>query len=671
MGKSDKKSKKPSLAEDSGVDAGAARTDEKKQRKSEASAPPVIPDRSAAEIAKEKEDLELAERLAEAEAERLHRAQQYGALLDAMKRVKCPLLTCLVKSFNIVTSPDMLAAPTYAAFVKQPSQRLVVSPGIDAAASSSLLGVPSAKSPEAPHRKSVMSVASRLSVHATEEDASCPTTPRPDGPLPPYGNLMCAFAATKRKPPKPKKKAVEVEPEPEPEPYRPRMTAEEAQRMIEEHTKAVSEIRKTQAEKDKQKLEREVKRAAKLADEMRQREENVRRAREEKLRKNLEALRQKREARELEHEISEQRVKKILSAQSANDMILAKEMQLEREEEERRQQALAAKRQRMDHVVTDLTKVRELIRNAEERQKLRALEIREHILETERQRPVFYQGTTYERALEEFTKVRHGPEDDKHQRLYKAAKMQEYGKLVSQLAKISVDTSDGEEERKERPPRQHHRHQDPPPNPTTTVLNALSPVDRAKIGNNYLKEGFVDKSPLPPGLKLQPLLKPEAAEIKESNEKNKARTQLGLDYLREARRIGQQFNNSPQRKDQKMLDKSEVMKEVKEMRMRTNLVERRIVYGTDMDPSQQRSRSAMDDAPDGPFQQDASVGRARILPMKRGTGAATPTPAGGQSPRVGGDDPSYVEVVNAKIAMLKKLEMLRRKSMGPQHLVKW
>ena len=621
--------------------------------------PEVDPAVEAARLAEEAAAAEARRIEEEHEASRLEAARQYGAAIDSVNRVKFPLLTLVIKTLDVVPA-DVLLAPTYASFVAPSPERRF---------HSFLAASPSAYLGAGGQRESKMSMSGRDAIEVVSRDGTEGDmfTPRPESAQPPirFMALQCAFAATKRKPPKPKKKPVEPEPEPEPEPPKPRMTLEEAQKKIEEHSKAVVVFRKTRQERDKKRLETEMKRAEQFAEQVRQKEEEQRRQREETLRQNLERLKQKREMRELEHEISEQRVKKLLHAQNANDAILAKQLQLEQQEEARRREVLQAKRERMDHVVSDLTKVRELLKNADERSKMRQAELREHLQEIEKQRHVHYQGANYEKALEEYTKCRHGPEDDKHQRLYRVAKMQEYGKLVAQLAKVNLDNSTASDEAQNTAKAHHHHHQQQEPaHPSATILNPLSPSDRAKVGNNYLREGFTDKSPLPPGLKLVPLLKPEAQEIEEAKKKNKARTQLGLDYLKEARKIGQQYNNSPHR-DAKPLDKSEVMKAVHDIRVRTNLVERRIMYGREnlTNNSAARSQSAL-----GPDEVEAafptSIGRVRLLPPKKAVSPST-------SPRAGEEDPSYVEVINAKIEMLKKIEMLRRKSLGPAHLVKW
>ncbi len=153
---------------------------------------------------------------------------------------------------------------------------------------------------------------------------------------------------------------------------------------------------------------------------------------------------------------------------------------------------------------------------------------------------------------------------------------------------------------------------------------------------------------LPPGLKLQPLKTPVDENLVAEVSMVRDREKKGLQYLRELREKVELVRGS---KKKEVFNKTEFVEEIKQIRIQTNLMERKLLYG-----QQQQFESADNQVPS-----DDNTRRHQSKIHFKGDSSI--------SSLTQDETSSYIDVVNAKLAMLRKLEELRRRA--PRDDSKW
>lgn len=441
-------------------------------------------------------------------------------------------------------------------------------------------------------------------------------------------------------------------------PARVRKSAEEAQHMIDEHAKAVQRLRDKQKERDRRKLERELLRIEEEADAMKRLEEEQRQKREEEIRQRIDIIQQRKEQRQIDHELSMQRVRGVLNRPSKLEVLEEKYVAQQKEEEARQAAILAEKKAKAHIPITEgLDDVQKLLRQVRERAKIREAEMKEHIREVERQHHIPHQGRAYDEAMQEFVKARHGFDDDRHQKLYKQTKMAEYGKVVGQMARIQQERSQersNSSNNMSEPRRLSHGDE-----ASTGHAGQLSHEERSKLGQHYLREWGWRR--LPPGLKLQPLSAPTPGELQRKAEYEfvKQRESKGLEYLRQLREQADLVRN---KKPKESFDKSAVVQEIKNLRVQTNLLERKILYGNvSKDPSGTNGsdKNGLTSSSSETTNHPRKARESHIHFEDNDTPENTER---GRGANGGEDSTSYIDVVYAKIEMLRKLEELRKRA---------
>lgn len=406
---------------------------------------------------------------------------------------------------------------------------------------------------------------------------------------------------------------------------RSRPSIDEIMTRISEHTRHANEIREREREKAQLMLNQEIMAAKQEAELAKQSEHRKKQEKENLIRCRLEAIQARREQREFEHEVSKQRSRAIAQQHSFESHTVRTHRSFEEQEEEHRKQVLAKIHERAHKPVTEgLEEVTRLLSQVREKARRREIEMREHREAVEKGYSPVYQGRVYDEAMLELAKARHNADDDKHQRMYKQAKMMEYGRVVAQVRAMKAEKS---VERK-----RDVSH-------TPTVKNPVSDAERKKIGDEYLRTSGARK--FPEGMRLAPLTAPDPVRLAQDADfaKVKERDRKGLQYLRELREADL-VRGQPARET---FNKSQVVDEIKQMRVRTNVLERKLLYGSHDDhvlkdlPPERHSKVTFDD------QQVAQTSWKA--------------------------EASFVDVVNAKLEILKKIEDLRKRA--PRDDSKW
>lgn len=308
-----------------------------------------------------------------------------------------------------------------------------------------------------------------------------------------------------------------------------------------EEKRRAREMRKERKRREREKLEAELAEAERQAEAARLARDQERQRREEELRARLDDLRERKAQRELEFLVSEKRAQQVRASKSLADVIQEQYEQRLAAEEEERQRQLQERRERMHApVLSGLEAVQRHFHMVEERRRRKQEELAKRKEEIESSKPSPYHGSSYEAAAEDFIKLRHGEEDQRHRRLYKHAKMTEYGNLVRRLYGPEARTPppggfDGTvdsavPQRSPRPPFVTAGHQVGGAVASPVVRkDSLAPQDRNKTGNQYLREALAAKPHA--GVRLQPIEDPRDKEY----EAIKARKKKGDQYLREVR----------------------------------------------------------------------------------------------------------------------------------------
>jgi len=432
-------------------------------------------------------------------------------------------------------------------------------------------------------------------------------------------------------------------------PQRLKLSVDELKQKIETHARTAHEIRERERERERRRLEVELARVAAEAEASRRVEEERRLQREEQIRERIEQIQIRREQRELEHEVSKRRQRVngggVVSPLKNVDRYAERAAMQAVEEEQRRQRILADIRERA-HAPTlgGLDRVAQLLEQVKEHGRKREAEMREYRIATERNYVPVYQGRSYEDAMLEHSKAKHSHDDEKHERLYKQLKMNEYGKMVGQLmAPKSTDTSTA---------RVH------PSSPTPAIRESGTDAKRKKLGDEYLRTNGARK--YPPGMKLEPLttlIDPDKAAREAELEIVKEREKKGLQYLRELR---EKVELVRQQKPKEVFNKSAVVDEIKHLRIKTNLLERRLLYGTGESTgaigtgtSSSVELHGLTDSSTLHRNRDRAVGSGVTFDDGVAPGATSRS----LQPF---EQASFVDVVHAKLEMLRKLEDLKR-----------
>jgi hypothetical protein len=312
----------------------------------------------------------------------------------------------------------------------------------------------------------------------------------------------------------------------------------------------------------------------------------------------------------------------------------------EREEEERRKQILFQIHQRYHAPVTEgVAEAQVLLDRSKELARHRAAEMRRHREEVDDSVQSFYQGKHYEDAMRQFARARHGADDYKHDRQYRLAKMSEYAKVVGEMSKRTQTQQQSQAVSRSAPimPIQHQA-----PN--------VSVEARRRQGDEFMRNAGARK--LPPGLKLQPLKTPVNEDLVAEVGMVREREKKGLQYLRELREKVELVRGNTKKE---VFNKSEMVDEIKQIRIQTNLMERKLLYGQqprqDQHPTDEQLLLADDE-------NSRRRNPSKIHFADDGSSSATQD-----------ETSSYIDVVNAKLAMLRKLEELRRRA--PRDDSKW
>lgn len=440
---------------------------------------------------------------------------------------------------------------------------------------------------------------------------------------------------TKRKSNREKKKrVVESHAENEQsEPEKPRVSPEELQRRIAEHNKIREDLREKLKERERKRVENEIARAMEDALEAQMLEEERKRQREKDIQERLEAIQQRREKRELEHEVSKRRSRAVRHEPSSVEVLKTRALVQERDEEERRKMVLNQIHERYHApVMKGVDTARDLLERSKELARQRAAEMRRHRDEVDESAQSFYQGKLYEEAMRQFARARHGPEDHRHDQQYRLVKMNEYGRVVGEMTK------------------KHHQATSVSRSATASpqpLFCGLSVEERRKQGDDFMRTAGAKK--LPPGLKLQPLRTPVDETLQAEVEMVRDREKKGLQYLRELREKGELVRGQ---REKEPFNKSVVVDQIKQLRVQTNLLERKLLYGQQQSRDSHVSRGSNGD--NGSKRQ-----ASRIHFSDDSTGNL----------QEDNEASSYIDVVNAKLEMLRKLEELRRRA--PRDDSKW
>lgn len=202
-----------------------------------------------------------------------------------------------------------------------------------------------------------------------------------------------------------------------------------------EEKKKARDMRKERRKKEREKLQLELAEAERRAMEAKEARDQERQRREEELRDRLEHLRERKAQRELEFLVSEKRAQQVRASKSLADVIEEQFQQKLAEEEAERQRRLQERREKLHApVLTGIEAIQRHFKLVEERKKRKEEELRQRREEIAKlPMPERYHGHSYENAIEDYVKFKNGENDLRHQRLYKHAKMQEYGNLVKRL----------------------------------------------------------------------------------------------------------------------------------------------------------------------------------------------------------------------------------------------
>jgi hypothetical protein len=204
-----------------------------------------------------------------------------------------------------------------------------------------------------------------------------------------------------------------------------------------EEKRQAREMRKERKRRERERLQEELAEAERQAMEAAKHRDMERGKREEQLRDRLDLLRQRRSERELEFLVSEKRAQQVRASKSLADVIQEQYEAKERAAEEERQRLLHERRERLHApVLTGVEAVQRHFSMVEDRKARKAEELKERQSTIEQRNSAMqepYHGSSYEMAVESHIRFRNGDADTKHQRLYKHAKMQEYGNLVKRL----------------------------------------------------------------------------------------------------------------------------------------------------------------------------------------------------------------------------------------------
>lgn len=465
----------------------------------------------------------------------------------------------------------------------------------------------------------------------------------PPPPPPPLVDNEATSAVKKERKHRRVKPVASPEPEEESIARRVRMTAEEAQQKIDEHAKAVMKMRLEQRERDQRHLEAQLRRAEEESVAIQRAELQARQNREDELRRRLQAMQERKEARELEYAISEKRMRKVLQRASP---LQEKVREFEEAEKAHEAEVLAEiKSKRHGNILDGVEHVQQLLNDVKVRSKIHEEELREHWRDVAKHHNVSYQGAAYEAALEDFVKAKHIEDDKKHQRLYYHAKMAEYGRLVTKKKPLSSSPAP---EEGSHPGTGGGSALSPAP----TVPHGLSAEEQRRVGNEYLREAGFRRRDAPQGLRLKPLTAPEAPEPSDLLRKEEyaaaaRRNQLGHEYLRQLREQGD--GQRLKKPTELPIDKSSALQEIKQLRIQTNLIERKLVYGSTPPPPAVGQRRAT-----------SEVTKNRLATRDVGFADDDDDEDSYGHSHQGGDEVSYVDVVNAKLEMLKRLEYLRK-----------
>jgi hypothetical protein len=361
----------------------------------------------------------------------------------------------------------------------------------------------------------------------------------------------------------------------------------QAQEKTLEEKKRAREMRKERRRREREKLQAELEEAERRAHEAMLQRDMDRQRRENELKERLEGLRQRKAERELEFLVSEKRAQQVRASKSLADIIQEQYDAKQQEEEEKRQRQLQERREKLHApVVTGLEAVKRHFELVEERRRRKEDELRERelaIASSHASAP--YQGASYGQAVEEYIKSKNTENDARHKRLYKHAKMQEYGNLVKRL--YGPQPREGDEEDGAGTPHQPpHRCESTPPFVLAShqqahgamspivVKESLLPAERNKNGNQYLREALATRTPLPAGLKVQPLVQktPKDQEF----ERLKDRKKKGDRYLRELRDVTRHAHTSPHATRGPQEAEEEQRKELRRLKARTATIENRL-----------------------------------------------------------------------------------------------
>lgn len=342
----------------------------------------------------------------------------------------------------------------------------------------------------------------------------------------------------------------------------------EAANRIKDQMKQTQAMRRERRKAEREKLARDIELAEAHAKVVAERLEQERQEKERQLNERLAALKAKREERELEYLIGERRAMKILHAKNLSDVMKEQFDDRMRDEQAIKEAAWEKKRATLRGPVVDgLDDVARRIKETEERRLQRMEELRLSWKELEeQQRGHYHQGASYELAVDEYLKSKHKEDDVQHNRRYRHAKMQEYGRIVRAMqdaaaTELTQQSGPSLTPRTSPRARRNTRNDDtvvmsngaPPPgqpffDPSPSAQRhglpqpvmpkaSLTPAERNKHGNGFLKEAIKLKSvtPLPPGLRVAPL---DEARRKQEHDRFVLRKQKGDAYLRDLRQMG-------------------------------------------------------------------------------------------------------------------------------------
>jgi hypothetical protein len=345
-----------------------------------------------------------------------------------------------------------------------------------------------------------------------------------------------------------------------------------------EEKRQAREMRKERKRRERERLQEELAEAERQAMEAAKHRDMERGKREEQLRDRLDLLRQRRSERELEFLVSEKRAQQVRASKSLADVIQEQYEAKERAAEEERQRLLHERRERLHApVLTGVEAVQRHFSMVEDRKARKAEELKERQSTIEQRNSAMqepYHGSSYEMAVESHIRFRNGDADTKHQRLYKHAKMQEYGNLVKRLYGPVSRTPQPSDFVPPPPPFVTAPHQQQPHGICSPVVvkESQAPAERNKAGNQYLRQALATKPAPPPGLKLEPIKDARNEEF----DRFKERKKKGDKYLREVRELPLRRSHSSLHASR---DDEEMLQEIRRLKAKTASLENRLHGG--------------------------------------------------------------------------------------------